>query len=60
MLEEQIAEKERQRQDARSQRRGEGDLQNAMAPGGQGRSPVQPARQEIGTLGLGWLQGFMA
>jgi len=60
MLEEQIAEKERQRQDARSQRRGEGgDVQNPMAPL-QGRSPaVQPVRQAIGTLGLG-MEGFMA
>eukprot|EP00435_Cladocopium_sp_Y103_P058543 s79_g20.t1 len=62
MLEEQIAEKERQRQDARSQRRGEtgGEvLQNPMAPL-QGRTPaVQPVRQEIETLGLlGMAEGF--
>lgn len=58
MLEEQIAEKERQRQDARSQRRGEGDVQNPMAPL-QGRSPaVQPVRQAIGTLGLGMAERF--
>lgn len=58
MLEEQIAEKERQRQDARSHRRGEGDVQNPMAPL-QGRSPaVQPVRQ-AGHWDWGWLKGFI-